>query len=127
MSKEIKRPTKQEAYQRHFDYYVVILMNETNEEKLELEFLQIALAVRRMKAEDVGSLKYQPGNVETKYLALAGGFVPKQLRKLIEGTATKEDAQNIELAIEAVELGEVEYPANISFLKNMLRQLELHS
>lgn len=116
--------TKELAFQRHADYYAGLLMTQTDLEKLELDFLQIALAVRRIELEEVASLNYDTGDVVTKYLELAGGFVAKQLRKLIDGTATKADVENVKSAIESVELGEVKYPANIYLLKKKLEKLQ---
>lgn len=117
-----KRALLTEAYQRHANEYIKRLMASDDQEKLELDFEQISLAVRRVKSEEVMS-NYHPGEIEVKFLALLGTFIPKQLEKLVNETAVRKDYDTIKLAVNSVELGEVNYPVNIETLKGMLVNL----
>ena len=116
------RPSLTEAKQRHANEYITRLMTNDDQAALALDFGQIAVAVRRVKAEEIGS-QYHPGQIEVKFLALLGTFVPKQLDKLVNRTATAADFNDIQSAIESVELGETEYPVPIGVLKQMLAKL----
>ncbi len=123
----MERPTKQEADQKHADYYInEVLMNpEVDDEMRQLDMPQIALAVRRLANEDVAPKGYHPGVVEVKYKKHMGTYVEKKLGNLLDGNVTSiDEIKEIKLAIQAVELGEVIYPVKPEYLTSKLNEIK---
>ena len=113
-----------EVVQRHADYYIGFLMNQGKKPRqIYKEMGQIALAMQRVKQEDVGVKNFHPGLVEVRFKEFSGGFANIYLGKLVEGKYKRKDLDKIATAVSLVESGEVEgYPVNATTLKNLFEQ-----
>lgn len=116
--------SKSEATQRHADYYIGFLMNEDKKPRqIFREMGQIALAMKRVKEEEVGVIKFHPGEVEIRFRKFSGGFANVYLGKLVDGKFKRKDLGNMTTAVELLETGEIEnYPVNKDRLKTLLDQ-----
>jgi len=114
---------KQYAYQRHADYYMGLLMDqEKTPEDLYIELGQIQLAFQRIKDEEVGS-NFHPGQLDIRLREISGGHANVFLPKLLNGTATPEEARDLEIALTSLATKEIDYPVSLDVLKGKFKQL----
>lgn len=113
---------KEVIMQRHADYYFTELMTQADRNRLEQDFLQIGLAIKRLSDEDVGSLVYVPSLLKLKFLELAGDYTTQLINKLLDGSADGEDKRALSEFIEEVKKGNAQLPENmnIPYLEQLL-------
>ena len=111
----------QGAFQRHADFYMNLLMDpERTPYDLRIELGQIQLAFHRIREEEVGT-NYHPGQIEVKLREVSGGHANVFLPKLLDGTATVDDMNEIQVALNSVALNEVDYPLSLKALTGMFK------
>jgi len=114
---------KQYAYQKHADYYMGMLMDqEKTREDLCIELGQIQLAFQRVKDEEVGS-NFHPGQLDVRLREISGGHANIFLPKLLNETATPEEAHDLEVALTSLAMKEIDYPVSLDVLKGKFQQL----
>lgn len=111
------------ANQRHSDYYMDLLMDqEKKPEELYIELGQIQVAFQRIKDEEVGS-RFHPGALEIRLREISGRHANIFLKKLLDGSATKEEIRDVEVALESLASKFVDYPVSLGVLNSKFKEI----